>query len=319
MADGTHISWSEATWNPITGCTVVSPGCTNCYAMRYAGTRGKHLPSRYGLTEMTKTGPVWNGQVRFNEEWFDQPLHWRKPRMIFVVAHGDLFHEGVPDEWIDRVFAVMALAPQHTFQVLTKRAARMREYMAGIDDNEGGRMEGFRDAIIEGNAQKIYAERTGEDPSLWLAVNLPLPNVWLGVSVEDQKHAAERREDLAALAEQGWLTWVSYEPALGPVDWSGWEFIRWLVAGGESAQNKPGRPAHPDWFRGARDWCQAVDVQFHFKQWGDFAPCKGIADADWIDPTTDVNPICMKRVGAKRAGRLLDGREWNEYPGVSDG
>jgi protein gp37 len=130
MADSTKIEWTDATWNPITGCSVVSPGCTNCYAMRLAGTRLAHHESRAGLTRDTKAGPVWTGEVRFNEQWIDQPLRWRKPRLIFVCAHGDLFAEGVPDEWIDRVFAVMALAPQHTFQVLTKRSARMREYMS---------------------------------------------------------------------------------------------------------------------------------------------------------------------------------------------
>ena len=121
MSDGTKIEWTDATWNPITGCSVVSPGCTNCYAMKLAGTRLQHHPSRTGLTKDTKAGPVWTGEVRFNEQWLDEPLRWKRPRMIFVCAHGDLFAEGVPDEWIDKTFAVMALAPQHIFQVLTKR------------------------------------------------------------------------------------------------------------------------------------------------------------------------------------------------------
>ena len=125
MAQDSKIEWTDATWNPITGCSVVSPGCTNCYAMGLAGTRLKNLPSRIGLTRESKAGPVWNGQVRLNAEWLDQPLRWKRPRKIFVCAHGDLFAEAVPDEWIDRVFAVMALAPQHTFQVLTKRSAPM--------------------------------------------------------------------------------------------------------------------------------------------------------------------------------------------------
>ena len=112
MADGTKIEWTDATWNPITGCNVVSPGCTNCYAMKLAGGRLRHHPSRVGLTEASKSGPVWNGKVRLNADWLDQPLRWAKPRRVFVCAHGDLFHEFVPDEWIDGVFAVMALAPQ---------------------------------------------------------------------------------------------------------------------------------------------------------------------------------------------------------------
>lgn len=128
MGDKTKIEWTDATWNPITGCSVVSPGCTNCYAMRLAGTRLRHHPSRAGLTDPSKAGPVWNGQVRFNEQWLDQPLRWKRPRRIFVCAHGDLFHENAPDEWIDKVFAVMVVCPQHTFQCLTKRADRMRAY-----------------------------------------------------------------------------------------------------------------------------------------------------------------------------------------------
>ena len=130
MAETSTIEWTDATWNPITGCSVVSPGCTNCYAMTLAGTRLAQHPSRKGLTVPSKAGPVWNGKVRFNRDWLHQPLHWRRPRMIFVCAHGDLFHENVPDEWIDQVFAVMAIARWHTFQVLTKRPKRMRAYFA---------------------------------------------------------------------------------------------------------------------------------------------------------------------------------------------
>jgi len=129
MAEHSTIEWTDATWNPITGCSVVSPGCANCSAMSLAGTRLKHHPSRAGLTTDSKAGPVWNGKVRLNESWLTQPLQSKRPRRIFVCAHGDLSAEGVPDAWIDRVFAVMALAPQHTFQVLTKRAARMRAYL----------------------------------------------------------------------------------------------------------------------------------------------------------------------------------------------
>lgn len=241
----TKIEWTDETWQIVTGCDVLSPGCTNCYAMRLAGTRLKHHKTRKGLTTMTKTGPVWNGEVRFNEELLDQPLRWRRPRMIFVAAHGDLFYERVPDEVIDKVFAVAALCPQHTFQILTKRAARMRDYIQSVDPA----------ALNEINGQQLTPE-----------LKWPLQNVWLGVSVEDQMRADERRDALIDLAEQGWLTWVSYEPALGPVNWNGWEFLRWMVAGAESRQNKTARPALRDWFREARDHCQAAGVPFFLKQ-----------------------------------------------------
>lgn len=129
MAEHSLIEWTDATWNPITGCSVVSPGCTNCYAMKLAGARLKHHPSREGLTRDSKAGPVWTGEVRFNEQWLDQPLRWTKPRRIFVCAHGDLFAENVPDAWIVGVVSVSIaswLLHGHTLQILTKRASRMR-------------------------------------------------------------------------------------------------------------------------------------------------------------------------------------------------
>lgn len=334
MADRTHIEWTDATWQIITGCDVLSPGCTNCYAMRLAGTRLRHHPTRAGLTRQTKAGPVWNGEVRFNEALLDQPLRWRKPRRIFVCAHGDLFYEKVPDAWIDRVFAVMALCPQHTFQVLTKRAARMREYIprpAPLTD-------------LMSTAKLIFPDR---DHREIYKRNWPLPNVWLGVSVEDQTRADERIPLL--LDTPAAVRWISAEPLLGPVDFEGmWidfpdpgmhvnmlERLDWVVAGGESAQNKPGRPMHPDWVRSLRDQCRAVGVAFNFKQWGDVQPgsdlhydkhtfCmdregrtvpaparagdfpKGSSSADGWE--------WMRRVGAKKAGRTLDGRTWDEFP-----
>jgi protein gp37 len=304
VADGTNIEWTEATWNPITGCSVHSPGCTNCYAMKLAGTRLRHHPSRAGLTIDTKAGPVWNGQVRFNEQWLDQPLRWERPRMIFVCAHGDLFHEAVPDEWIDRVFAVMALCPLHTFQVLTKRSARMRAYLTARWPHMGCDMN---------VSNRIAAVASELDPTRWFKIGRllpgwPLPNVWLGVSVEDQQRADERVPDL--LATPAAVRWLSCEPLLGAVNLcaikmfdretpgggreAGWESalngkrfdpwmpddedpmvpgypkLDWIVAGGESG---PGaRPMHPDWARSLRDQCAAAGVPFFWKQWGAWAP-----------------------------------------------
>lgn len=298
MADNTAIEWTDATWNPITGCSVVSPGCTNCYAMRLAAGRLKHTASRAGLTTASKAGPVWNGQVRLNEDALTQPLRWRRPRGIFVCAHGDLFHPAVPDAWIDRVFAVMALSPQHTFQVLTKRADRMRAYAlanltngCGLDREIGGRF------LAEFNK----ARRERRDLP---AFALPLPNVWLGVSVEDQARADERIPDL--LATPAAVRFVSAEPLLGAMDLTrvgtagpfpggvfthrhalagaimeshtpdgamsvadippGITRLDWVIVGGESG---PGaRPMHPDWARQIRDDCAAAGVPFFFKQWG---------------------------------------------------
>ena len=311
MAETTKIEWTDATWNPITGCSVVSPGCTNCYAMRLAGGRMQHHPSRAGLTQPSKAGPVWTGEVRLNEEWLDQPLRWKRPRRIFVCAHGDLFHENVPDEWIDRVFAVMALAPQHTFQVLTKRTERMRKYLG-----HGGTCIpiGIRHA----------AERMGfGDPG---PLPIALPNVWLGVSVEDQPRADERIRDFLAVPAA--VHFISVEPMLGPVrldrveefvdeftdcgghpdpQWpSDTHDATWLNAlegqieaearaadgarrgdidvgliwnGGKidwvivgGESGLGSRPMHPDWVRSLRDQCHAAGTAFFFKQWGDWLP-----------------------------------------------
>lgn len=310
MADHSHIEWTDATWNPVTGCSVVSPGCTNCYAMKLAGTRLQHHPSRAGLTRDSKAGPVWTGDVRFNEQWLTQPLRWKSPRRIFVCAHGDLFHEDVPDEWIDRVFAVMAMAPQHTFQVLTKRAARMRKYLV---DNDG-RHRPRKDAV-EVTGWNMVMEGVASKPNktAW-----PLPNVWLGVSAEDHQRAEERIPEL--LATPAAIRFVSAEPLLGQIDLRrlrvsdtsasagfpmadalGGQFyldpeqqapytrslieahrrmpqeeggigLNWVIVGGESGHGA--RPMHPDWARSMRDQCASAGVPFFFKQWGAWGRAK---------------------------------------------
>ena len=237
----------------------------------------------------------------------------QKPRRIFVCAHGDLFHENVPDEWIDRVFAVMALASQHVFQVLTKRPERARGYLTA---NPGIRIRTTM-SQIGGRRDTIYME--------W-----PLANVWLGTSVEDQATADARIPHL--LETPAAMRFLSAEPLLGPVrmddlivedgkpgEWHvnaldtegcdasddpdfGCNTIDWVIVGGESGRGA--RPMHPDWARSLRDQCQAAGVAFFFKQWGEWSPNE-TAGHDYA-----------QRIGKKRAGRLLDGREWNDMPGT---
>lgn len=298
----TSIEWTEATWNPIAGCSLHSPGCTNCYAMRTAArlaTIPATAPVYAGLTQSSKAGPVWTGKIAVNESTMLAPLKRKKPTMYFVNSMSDLFHESVPDEVIDRVFAVMALCPQHTFQVLTKRSDRMRAYSSA---------HGVHSAILA-NAAAILGEtiKLGDGHRKW---PWPLPNVWLGVSVEDQKRANERIPDL--LATPAAVRFLSCEPLLGPVsleevwhgetalnsecwgecgwcvkgypplhncqnnrqsaaDWAkGRSGLDWVIVGGESG---PGaRPMHPDWARSLRDQCADANVPFFFKQWGEWAP-----------------------------------------------
>lgn len=255
MSDNTAIEWADATWNPITGCSIVSPGCANCYAMRLAGGRLRHHPTRAGLTKMSNAGPVWTGEVRFNDGVLDQPLRWRRPRRIFVCAHGDLFHEHVPWTWIDRVFSVMLAAPQHQFLVLTKRAERMRMFCSG---------------------------------------RITLLNVWLGVSVEDQRTADVRIPVL--LATPAARRWISAEPLLEAIDLNRRTFVRcpkhdtaygfcmqdcgdwitldWVVVGGESGQNS--RRCDVQWIRDIVRTCSAARVPVFVKQLGRHAVTGGV-------------------------------------------
>lgn len=303
MADTSKIEWTDATWNVITGCSIKSPGCKGCYAMLLAGTRLSSHPSRAGLTQVVNGNHVWTGEVRFNDQWLDQPLRWRRPRRVFVCAHGDLFHEDVPDEWIDKVFAVMALCPQHTFQVLTKRAHRMRDYFnsrtsnahlfAWAHANEPGTMpltqheiEAWLSPTAHDDHRRLYHAR---------AVRFPLPNVWLGVSIEDRPRLRERAWTLKCIPAA--VHFWSVEPLIGelgqfPDDW----LPDWLIVGGESGRDA--RPMAQDWVRSLRDQCQAAGVPFFFKQWGEYGPVDGR----------------LALIGKKRAGRLLDGREWSEFP-----
>ncbi len=226
----------------------------------------QHHPSRAGLTIATSNGPVWNGDVRFNEGWLRQPIDWTKPREIFVNAHGDTFHEKVERAWIDKIMAVAAVTPQHIYQVLTKRSDRMREYWA--DPETEARIMNEVAWLIETTPQlkkkrciPILAQR---DP--WV----PLPNVWLGVSVEDNDNR-HRLDDLCAIDAA--VRWVSAEPLLALLDLRPWlDRLHWVVAGGESDKGPRARPMHPAWPIDLMQQCIDFDVAFLFKQWGDWQP-----------------------------------------------
>ena len=350
MGNRTGIEWTDATWNPIRGCSRVSEGCRNCYAERMAHRFSGAGQPFEGLTQLVNGHPAWTGKVALAEGHLLDPLKWKRygniecvgkgkaarlevesrSRRIFVNSMSDLFHPNVPEEWIDRIFAVMALCPQHTFQVLTKRPERMRAYCtddatlgrllraaATIAASLGGRVEG-----------KLRQRRDG-------FTGITLPNLHLGVSVEDQATAEERIPLL--LQTPAAVRFVSAEPLLGGVNlrdlprpaprvgkfdallaftldgrWS--SHLDWVICGGESG---PGaRPMHPDWARGLRDQCVAAGVPFFFKQWGEWAQWDQLpGDLHAIlSPEGDVRPEDLVRVGKKAAGSLLDGREWKEFP-----
>lgn len=332
MSDGTKIEWTDATVNVVNGCSVISPGCKHCYAMKQA----HRVEARRGLTQKTAGGMVWTGEVRFNETALLQPLRWTRPRRIFWNAHGDLFHENVPDEWIDRCFAVMALTPQHQHQVLTKRSARMREYLTARWPNQVGEVNNpYRCATIAGAARMLHdlGHTKNWMPRVW-----PLPNVWLGVSVEDQTRADERIPDL--LATPAAVRFLSCEPLLAPVDLTAISTMRfrgaelvdalagqargmfgepagqlpridWVIAGGESGHDA--RWLNPAWVRALRDQCAAAGVPFFFKQWGEWLPLESGSPASGVDLVACAGFIAQ-RVGKRAAGRSLDGIEHSEMP-----
>jgi protein gp37 len=367
MADNSKIEWTDATWNPVRGCSRVSEGCRNCYAEHQAlhitrFDRGNGKPEGEGaydgLVTLTSQGPKWTGQIREVMEKLGEPIRWKKPRRIFVNSMSDLFHEGVSDVFIADVFAAMAYARQHTFQVLTKRPQRMlqlltSEAFAELYDQACG--------LAHEEACEVLGRRGEFSPHTRLTTDiramdptLPRPNIWLGVSVEDQATADERIPLL--LQTPAAVRFISAEPLLGPVDltkvshgkrWSSlhsetafidalaggvWgevpatgERLRvthtpfgldWVIAGGESRPKA--RPMHPEWVRGLRDQCKDAGVRFLFKQWGEWRP----TNADYVvDDQQNVKPVHvfadrqrMAKVGKKTAGRLLDGVTHDAFP-----
>lgn len=223
MADKTGIEWTDATWNPLAGCSLVSPGCTNCYAMGHAHRLLDKPGSHYhGTTRKVNDKPVWTGKVtKAPEHIMTQPLRWTKPRMVFVNSMSDLFHETVPDEWIDEVFAIMALCPQHVFQILTKRPERMMEYCNGkIKDGVFVNVEYLYKYLPVAKDQRLSLFLENGEPNGFIDNGLPwrwpLENVWLGVSVEDQRRANERIPLL--LRTPAAVRFLSMEPLVDAVD-----------------------------------------------------------------------------------------------------
>jgi protein gp37 len=241
----TSIEWTQKTWNPVTGCTKVSPGCDHCYAegiaRRFAGS--KAFPNGF--------------EVTLHPERLDAPLRWRKPARVFVNSMSDLFHQDVPDEYIARVFAVMATTPQHTYQILTKRHGRMRSLLSREDFRRRVRVE--------------LAELRGLMVSD-VAVPWPLKNVWLGVSVEDQQRAGLRIP--ALLDTPAAVRFLSCEPLLGRVHLYDWLGLDWVIVGGESG---PGaRRMELDWAESLVDQCRAGQIACFVKQLGSaHGPHKG--------------------------------------------
>jgi len=338
MSDGSRIEWTDATWNPVTGCEKVSQGCKHCYAERqwprFHGREWVDVPLKGPIAKTHPEIPTVNIQRPFTHvmchpERLDQPLRWKRPRKIFVNSISDLFHEAVPDEFIDQVFAVMALARQHTFQVLTKRPARMCEYLKRKWKTSVAEVE--CEVNIDVGPRLWFYASNAPDPSDPCGTWPPL-NVWLGVSVEDQSTADERIPLL--LQTPAAVRWISAEPLLGEINVERYDKLSWVVVGGESGPRA--RPAHPGWVRSLRDQCEERDVPFHFKQWGEYMPGLDASNEQidaarsgaWVHLAGGIHDgndkdVFLKgdghvlRVGKKSAGRLLDGVLHDAYPEVA--
>jgi protein gp37 len=268
------IEWTEETWNPLKGCRRISPGCGGanneggCYAerqgIRFAGPDGAYE----GLVKSTPKGPRWTGAAAVDEAKLLEPLSWRKPRTVFVDSMSDLFFEGFTDETIAHVMAVMAVTPEHTYQVLTKRAARMESLLSS---------RSFRD-LVERWAETPRASALRPPGTGWRSsIGWPLPNVWWGVSCEDRKHGLPRLEHLRRTPAA--VRTVSLEPLLedlGRVDFAG---IHWAIVGGESGPRS--RPFHLDWGRSLIAQARAGGAAPFFKQAGSVAMGTG-ADVDAV-------------------------------------
>jgi protein gp37 len=274
MAEKSAIEWTDATWNPVTGCDRVSEGCDHCYALTLAARLKAMGNRRYQHDGDPRTsGPGFGLSLHLDQ--VDLPLRWKRPRTVFVNSMSDLFHDRVPDAFISHVFEVMGSAQQHVFQVLTKRPGRMASLLTR-----------WTKGLAAGEDESL--------PPVTEPFGWPFPNVWLGTSVETQKWANVRIPQL--LRTPAALRFLSVEPLLGPVDlgcYIGRErpTIDWVIVGGESGPEH--RPVDPAWVASLRDQCVAADVPFFFKQWGGRTP--------------------------KAGGRELDGRVWDEFPGVQGG
>ena len=333
-----RIEWTDRVWNPVTGCSEISPGCGRCYARRQSER----------LRAMGSPKYARGFEVTQHESALDHPLRWRKPSLVFVNSMSDLFHREVEYAFIDRVFAVMATCPHHTFQVLTKRPQRMRRYVLDVGlGKAGGEIQRVADSTWRLSGSPL--DRVEDFIIPW-----PLPNVWLGVSVEDQRRANERIPVL--LETPAAVRWISAEPLLeeitvfginGPIDVpDGMDSpLHWVVCGGESGPRA--RPMSALWARSLRDQCQRVGVPFFFKQWGSWRRAHDVAGC-WSNTTGfsrkgrrttpfrgrlsngreplfggrsfrsrgDERGDIYVRLGKKLAGRVLDGRTWDEMPAV---
>ena len=308
MTAAISIEWTDAAWDPVVGCTRKSAACRHCYAEALTAASAQDKQWGYDFAEMGPAGPSWTGAIALREDRLPLPLALENPRRILVNALSDLFHESAPMAMIDRVFAIMALAPRHIFQVLTKRPKTMQPYIA--DKATPGRIAQAMKEIAPGAASPDTLEG-------W-----PLPHVWLGVTAENQKEAERRIPVL--LQTPAAVRWIAAEPLLEPLDLKLGSWLRdapgreassgagpwldWVVAGGEIGAEA--QSCHPDWARSLRDQCAKGGTPFFWRQWGEHIPNVGVT----ADASQEPIPLTWERLGAGPARRTLDGLLHEAFP-----
>ncbi len=305
MTDDVAIAWTDATWNPLAGCTRKSQACRQCYAEAATADSARDGGWGQGFAEIGEAGPAWTGKIALREDRLTFPLGLEKPCRIFVNSLSDVFHETLDPATIDKIFAVMALAPRHVFQVLTKRPKTMQPYLA--DAGTPARIE--RCMAELGHAEKIET---------W-----PLPHVWLGVTAENQKEA-DRRIPLL-LQTPAAVRWIAAEPLLEALDLKPGTWLKagagdpntakpkldWIVAGGEI--NAGATPCHPDWARSLRDQCARAETPFFWTHWGENIPAAGVEERAPEEPAK----MTFEPIGGRPASRRLDGLLHEAFPAAS--
>jgi protein gp37 len=291
----TKIQWTNETINPIVGCSRISEGCQNCYAATAAKSARLQQFNQYKLVGN------WDGSVQFVESQLLKPLSWKQPKQIFVCSMADIFHKNVPDEWIDKVLAVATLCPHHTFQILTKRPSRMLTYFSNPDRLTA---INFQISEILKEPFEIYQSRL---------LKLPLPNVWLGVSVENQLAADTRIKFLTQTPAA--VRFLSCEPLLERLNLSKWVFDRseadsitnypvdWVIVGGESGLGS--RPCHLNWIKSIVDQCYQGNIPVFVKQLGSNA----------IDSVTYADGVALAHHQIKTSDSK--GSDISQFPGIN--
>lgn len=320
MSDNTKIEWTDATWNPIKGCSRVSPGCLNCYAERQAHRFNKSGYWAEGLTVIRQGRPGWSGAISHCPDTLAKPTRWRKPRRVFVCSGSDMAHESADPAFQLAMFGIMAATPHHTYQVLTKRPKALRDLFDSLERRSEKARELFpADSKAWRTHQVLAAASLAQGVArLEPGSHWPLPNVWIGVSAEDQQRYDERWPELAGIPAA--LRWISAEPLLGPINLrlDREERPDWVVVGGESG---PGaRPCAMEWIQHIVDQCREHRVPVFVKQLGACIVSEGRA----ADSVEEANEIRRLSGFSERNDRWLwfagladrkggDPREWPDH------